>query len=165
MTQKNKLILVGVISTAHGIRGEVAIKSFTDPIENIVNLKIIDENQNNLELRLKKKKSNNLIICQVMGLKTRNEAESLKNVKLFCLRSEMPQTKSDEFYFEDLIGMKVFNINNIEIASVVGIFNFGAGDIIEIKYKDTQKKEMVEFTEKNFPQIYKDKIYINDKRC
>ena len=53
MTKDPKLILVGVISSAHGIKGNIIVKSYTDPIDNILKLKLLDDKNVNFPIKYK----------------------------------------------------------------------------------------------------------------
>lgn len=151
MQNRDKLICVGFISSCFGIKGEVIVKSFTDPITNICNLPLLDSKSNFLELKLVRQKSNQLI-CSITDINDRSSAESLIKTKLFCKRTSLPELKSEEFYIEDLRGLAVINENEEHIGKIVNIFNFGAGDIIEIKFSN-QEVRMLPFEKKYFPKI------------
>ena len=64
MTEDDRLILVGVISAAHGIKGDVLVKSFTDPKENILAIDIVDENTATIKLKKIRVNSNGTIVCR-----------------------------------------------------------------------------------------------------
>ena len=65
----------------------------------------------------------------------------------------------DEFYEADLIGLKVCQ-NDQEIGTVAGLYNFGAGEIIELKLNATGKLEMLPFTKAYVPEVNVDDGYI-----
>jgi 16S rRNA processing protein RimM len=157
---KDKLILVGVISSAHGINGDVVIKSFTKPAENIVKLTVQDELGGVLELKYVRSRGDLEIICHIQGYDTRSMAESLKKVALYCKRSGLPQKADDEFYFEDLKGLTVKNELGEEIGIVANVVNYGAGDIIEIMFTDIKETELFPFNKEFFPIVQKDSIIL-----
>lgn len=155
---KDKLILVGVISSAHGIRGDMVVKSFTKPPENIVNLTIQDEVGHVLKLEYIRSKRETEIICHIKGYETRGQAEALKKKPLYCKRSELPEKAEDEFYFEDLKGLIVKNELDQEIGVITNVVNYGAGDIIEIKFTDIKETELFPFNKEFFPVVQRDSI-------
>ena len=159
-SRQNKLILIGVISLAHGIKGEVIIKSFTSPPENIFNLKIEDRSGNDISINHVSKHKSGGFICTVSGCWARNQAEQLKKTALYCRRSNLPLLAEDEFYFEDLKGKIVKNDKDEEIGRIINVDNFGAGDIIEIKFNDNSRTEFFPFTDEFFPVIDKDYVLL-----
>ena len=109
MKEDDRLILVGVISAAHGIKGDILVKSFTDPKENILALDILDENAAPIKLKKVRVNSNGTIVCRFAGSNDRNASEALSGTKLFCLRDTLPAPQEDEYYISDL--RKFFVIN------------------------------------------------------
>ncbi|RTK92647.1 MAG: 16S rRNA processing protein RimM [Rickettsiales bacterium] len=159
MSQDNNLILVGVISGAHGIKGDVLIRSFTKPFSNIFSLNITDIEGNKLKIKKITEKKQGTIISRIESCINRNQAESLKGTSLYCHKENMPKLDDDEYYYNDLKNIPIFNEEGQKIAIVLGIVNFGAGDIVDIKF-DNNKEEMLPFTKQFFPKIEKDYIVL-----
>jgi len=152
MICQDKLILVGVISSPHGIKGDCIIKSFTVPASNIGKIAIVNKKMDNIKLKVIRESSNGDLICKLNHINTRNDVELLKGHKLFCLRSSLPCLDDDEFYIEDLKGIDVMNGDLELIGTVINIYNFGAGEIIEVKFNEN-KTELFPFTKELFPII------------
>jgi 16S rRNA processing protein RimM len=152
MNINKKLILLGIITKVHGIKGHIIVKSFTNPKINICSLNLISENSDIVKLKMIGKTKASDIICQFNNVISRNEAEKLIGFKFFCDRSSLAETKDEEFYIQDLIGRIVKNSNMEIIGEIFYLHNFGAGDIVEIKFLN-QKTEMFPFNEKFFPEI------------
>ena len=149
-----KLITLGIVSRAHGIKGQVIIKSFTTPPENIVNLIIFDQAENNIKLKLIRVKANKELICRLDNYTSRTDAEKLVKKHLYCFRDSLPAIlEKDEFYIEDLKYLKVYDIHQSYIGDIINVVNYGGGDIIEIKFIKDKKVEMFSFTKKSFPKI------------
>src|SRR6185295_18522918 len=72
------------------------------------------------------------LVATFKGVATRNDAEKLNGIELYVPREKLPETDDGEYYYADLIGLAAVNAANEPIGRVVGIHNFGAGDIIEI---------------------------------
>ncbi len=151
-------IVIAKIVAAHGIKGLVKIVSFAqDPADfyqycpNIfdaknqpVNIKIISPVQG----------SNNIFLAEVFGVNNRNQAEELKNSELFIKRSNLKEIlEQDSFYYADLIGLKVLNLQKQQIGQVIAVNDFGAGGLIEIEFNQTQNIESFAFTHHIFPEI------------
>ena len=160
MEEESGLILIGVISAAHGIKGDLVVKSFTDPKENILKLSPTDLSGKLFKLKKIRVNTNGNIICKYEGSLSRNDAEALSGTKLYCRANNLPRPKEDEFYINELKSMNVVN-NELEVIGVImGVANFGGGDIIEIKFKD-DREEMFPFTKEFFPEISKDYVVLS----
>ena len=152
----DKLIIVGVISSAHGINGHIVIKSFTDPVGNIVNLPVFDQDNTPVKLKIIRAKPDGNLICSLNNCHSRTEAERFIKKSLYCLRSKLPPILTeDEFYIEDLKGLKVIDLNGNHIANITNIANYGGGDIVEVQFLANGKFEMLPFTKELFPEITK----------
>ncbi len=160
MKEEDGLILVGVISAAHGIKGDVLVKSFTDPKENILSINILDKTHVPIKLKKVRVNSNGTLVCRFIGSNDRNAAEALSGTKLFCLRDHLPVTQQDEYYISDLKKLSVVNENGEKIGIIIDVANFGAGDIIEIRFNN-DLEEMFPFTKEFFPEIGKDYIVLS----
>jgi len=152
----DKLIIVGVISSAHGINGHVVVKSFTDPAGNIVNLPVFDQDNTPVKLKIIRAKPDGNLICSLNNCHSRTDAERFIKKSLYCLRSNLPPILTeDEFYIEDLKGLKVIDFNGNHIANITNIANYGGGDIVEVQFLANGKFEMLPFTKELFPEITK----------
>ena len=132
--QNNKPILVAMIVSAHGIKGIVKIKAFTEKPEDLSTFQTLqDINGKAFNLSIKSSKGE-FCLASVAGLTTRNEAENLSGTKLFVSRDELPPTSADEYYYEDLTGLKACYPDGSSIGTIKQLVNFGAGDILEIEH-------------------------------
>jgi 16S rRNA processing protein RimM len=156
MTKKDKLILLGVISSAHGIKGEVIIKSFTEVESDIARLSLMDENNDPITIKVIRKHPKSGLVCKISGCNDRNQAEAILKKKIYCLREDLPEIDNeDEFYFEDLHGLEVIDAEDKIIGKVTNVANYGAGDIIEITFTEGDKSEFFPFTKELFPEVTK----------
>ncbi len=153
MENQDKLIFVGLITSAHGTRGEVIVKSYTNPIANICDLPLLGENgTDKFKLKLVRENNKGQLICKINSTQDRNEAEELKLLKFFCLRSSFPELDEEEFYVEDLKNLPVLDQDNTAIGTVKAVQNFGAGELLEIDLGE-QQTSFVPFTKENFPVV------------
>jgi len=160
--QSNNLICLGKIVGVHGIRGEVKVKSYTAHDRDIGNYgALTDQNGKTLHIKVVGH-SKDLLRVKVQGVDDRNLAQTLVGTQLFVDRSVLPPTtNNDEFYQADLIHLKVKALSSDEIVGeVAGIYNFGAGDILEIKISSTGKLEMIPFNHAYVPTINIEEGYI-----
>lgn len=160
MNNVSKLIFVGVISSIHGIKGHVIVKSFTNPAVNICKLPTLTHQHQKIVLKLMKESSKGLL-CQINNCNTRTDAEKFRGYQLFCLRSSLPQLHENEFYIEDLKNLPVVNKKLQSIGYIEDAMNFGAGDILEIKFNNG-KKELFGFVNNTFPVVNDKYVMIAD---
>jgi len=152
----DKLIYVGIIIGAHGIKGEVKVKSFTSPIDNIATMQLQDTKGHAYSLKIMGR-TKDILICRISNSLDRNTAEAMHGLKLFVMRSNLPKVAESEYYAEDLYGIAVCSTDKEVIGKVVAVYNFGAGDIIEIELLHGVT-EMFPFTKEIFPEITKDYV-------
>jgi 16S rRNA processing protein RimM len=163
MSKNEKLILVGVVSGAHGIKGHVTVRSFTEQAENLVKLSLQNIEGEKITLKFSHHAKRDLV-CMMSGIKDRTAAEKARGIKLYTLRSNLPEAKEEEFYFADLIGLKVVNMHQEIIGKISGVHNFGAGDMIEISAPD-KKSELYPFTKELFPEITNEYILMTEYKA
>ncbi len=151
--RKDTLIVMGVITAAHGIRGEVKLKSFTEVPEDIAAYGplYLNDGPRTLEI-LSLKPAKGHFIARLKGVGDRNAAEALKGVKLKVPRSRLPEPEEDEFYYEDLIGLGVEDVSGELVGRVCAVQNFGAGDLLEIR-PPKGRSFFVPFTRRDVPEI------------
>jgi|GEM_PF-48446 len=125
-------VYIGIITSAHGIKGQVKIKTFTENPKDVSSFKkIFDQFGNPLNIKIHSVKSG-FVIASVEGVADRNQAEALRDVKLYIPRSALPEPSENEYYHQDLIGLEVHYTNGAVAGKVKAIENFGAGDVMEI---------------------------------
>ena len=104
------LLKVGVITTTHGVRGEVKVFPTTDP-ERFLDLEyvILDAGREMKKLEIRNVKFfKNLVILKFDGIDNINDIEMYKGRDLWVPREEAQELDEDEYYIGDLIGMEVF---------------------------------------------------------
>lgn len=165
MQNEKKLICIGIITSAHGIKGAVKIKSFAEDAADIANYSPLygADGQTKYDIKLLSENAD-MFIAEVNGVKTRNDAEMLSGTELFIHRDMLPEVGEDEFYYEDLIGISARSENNGKvIGTVTAVYNHGAGDIIEIKLSNSGKTELLIFSKENVPHVNISEGYITIK--
>ena len=135
MTQT--LILLGRITDAHGIRGAVKLKSFTTDPKAIASYgALVTADGREIEIARMKAIPDGFI-ADLKNIKDRNTAETLKGQDVLIARDKLPPTDDNEVYLVDLIGKDAMH-NGARLGGIIGIENFGAGDLLDI---DTGAKE------------------------
>jgi 16S rRNA processing protein RimM len=126
-------ILVGVFGAPHGVRGQIRLKSYTaDPAAILAFGSLRAEDGRVFRLRFIRPAGEMLIVA-VEGIADRDAAAALTNTRLYVPRGALPATADgEEFYYADLLGMAVEDQAGAVLGTVVGVEDFGAGDLLEI---------------------------------
>jgi 16S rRNA processing protein RimM len=150
----DKLVKIGIIIAAHGIKGLVKIKSFAANPININKYGTVYNNDQSKKFDIKVVSQNDtVLLATVNDIKDRNTAETLIGSELYINKKNLPALDENEYYHDDLIGLEVYDQNNNIYGTITALHNFGAGDIIEIKLYNLQNKVMHSFKNAIFPKI------------
>lgn len=152
MTVEEKICL-GAVVGVHGIRGEVKVKAFTEDERSLAKYGVVRNEDGTREFDLKiVGRSKELLRVKIKGVEDRNTAETLIGTGFYIERSRLPEPEEDEFYHADLIGLEARGADGERIGTVNALYNFGAGDLIELKTADGSL-EMLPFTRQYVPTI------------
>ena len=121
--------MLAAIAGAHGIKGEVRLKLFTDDLSAYRSF-------NDGTLTLKSFRNG---IARFAEIADRNAAERLRGTQLTVPRSALPPLEEGEYYHADLLGLACVSTTGAALGTVVAIDNFGAGDVIEIERLDGKR--------------------------
>lgn len=156
----NNKICLGAVVGVHGIKGEVKVKCFSDNEKNLTRYGNVTNEAGDKSFSLKiVGHSKELLRVKVKGIDDRNIAETLVGTAFYINRDLLPDLKEDEFYHTDLIGLEAKNSNGEKIGEVNAMYNFGAGDIIELKLNEGSL-EMLPFTKDYVPTVNIKEHYI-----
>ena len=148
----NKVCL-GVIVGVHGVKGLMRVKSYTEIDSDILSYGILENDSGDqFEVKIKGKSKGTLLV-EVEGVTDRNTAESLKGTKLFISRDALPAPQEEEFYYSDLVDLSVYKLDGSFVGRVIGVHDFGAGDLIDISLKDSNQTVLVPFTREIVTEI------------
>lgn len=152
-TQETDRVCVGVIVGAHGIRGEVRVKSFTAEPEHLDSYGPVADEAGARTFALEVVgRHKGVVLCAIDGIGDRDSAERLKGTRLYLDRALLPALEEDEFYHSDLIGLRAVFPDGEAIGTVAALYDFGAGDVMEIKGA-VGGAVMVPFTRDSVPRI------------
>lgn len=159
--EKNRICL-GAIVGVHGIKGEVKVKSFTEIAEDIDQYGPVENEDGSRKFNIKVTgHSKELLRVKIKGIDDCDIALALKGTALYVAKEVLPELEEEEFYHSDLIGLDVkLQSTNDFVGEVVGIYNFGAGDMLEIKTSELGKSEMLPFTLAYVPTVNVKEGYI-----
>jgi 16S rRNA processing protein RimM len=147
-------ILLGRTIRAHGIRGEVLIKTFTQAPENIGAYGVLTDASGVRQFKIEVVRvTPKGVVARIGGVGTRDAAEALKGVEFFLERERLPPTQDGEFYYADLVGLAAVDGEARPLGTVVAVHNYGAGDVLEIRLAGSSKTELVAFSDRFVPTV------------
>ena len=160
MAQRD-MVLVGLITSAHGIRGEVKLKSFTAEPEAIATYSPLETAKGEkIEIaRLRAQKDGFIAILK--GVTDRNRAEGLRGTELFVPRERLPEPEDGEVYIHDLIGLPVHLADGTRLGEVVSIENYGASDLIDVRVEYRKDTVLIPFAEGYVLEADGDKVVVD----
>ncbi len=137
------LLKVGVITTTHGVRGEVKVYPTTDA-ERFPDLEYVflDTGREKKQLYIQNVKFfKNLVILKFKNIDNINDIEKYKGKELWIPREEAQDLEEDEYYIADLIGMKVVTEDGTSVGILKDVMETGANDVYVVQ--DAQGKELL----------------------
>jgi 16S rRNA processing protein RimM len=126
-------ILVAEIGAAHGLRGEVKLRSFTQDPTAVQDYGVLEGEDGRTFTIESLKPAKGFLIARLAGVSDRTGAEGLRGVKLYVPRERLPAPEDETFYYADLIGLAAVTGDGRTLGKVVAVHNFGAGDLIEVE--------------------------------
>lgn len=146
-------VLMAAVIGAHGIGGEVKLKSFARSAESLRAYgSLRDEAGRVFTLSGVREAGRGELIARFAEIKDRDAAEALKSVRLYVSRALLPATHGDEYYHADLIGLFAFDEAGRQIGQVTAVHNYGAGDVLAIESLDGAEI-LICFTRENVPSV------------
>ncbi len=130
---------VGVITSTHGVRGEVKVFPTTDDMRRFKRLKevILDTGREKLNLEIEGVKFfKQFVILKFKGIDNINDVEKYKQKSLYVTRQNAVRLSKDEYYIADLMGLQVINEEEEVIGVLQDIMETGANDVYIIQMKD-----------------------------
>ena len=136
------LLKVGVITTTHGVRGEVKVYPTTDEPERFLDLEyvLLDTGKELRRLDIKNVRFfKNLVILKFDGIDNINDIEKYKGRDLWIPREEAQELDEDEYYIGDLIGMEVVLEDNTHFGTLKDVMETGANDVYVVETSDGEE--------------------------
>lgn len=145
----NDRVLLGVVATAHGVRGLVRIRSYTgNPMDVGAYGRLSDETGSRTYRVEALSASKDAVLARIEGVADRTAAEALRGLRLYVARSALPAPGEKEWYEADLIGLAAVGREGRDWGKVVAFHDFGAGSVMEVS-----GGVMVPFTDEAVPEV------------
>jgi 16S rRNA processing protein RimM len=125
-------IALAAVAGAHGVKGELRLKLFSDSVESLSRHETLYVG--GVERRLLAiRDSGKTAVARFEGIADRSAAEALRGTLVEVDRSALPPLEEGEYYHTDIIGLPVVDREDQPVGTVVGVENYGAGDLLEIE--------------------------------
>jgi 16S rRNA processing protein RimM len=146
-----KMILVGRFHGAFGVKGEVKLESFTDPPERIFRyqpwtLRDAQGRERACE-GARGRATNKGVVATVPDIADRDAADALRGTEVWVARSTLPPPAPGEYYWVDLEGLRVVNLEGVSFGTVSHLFSTGANDVLVAQ---GDRERMIPFVEPDY---------------
>ena len=147
-------VCVGAVAGAYGVRGEVRLKSFCADPAAIGSYGALwsEDGARSFEVTLGAPVAQGFA-ARLGGVRSREQAEALRGLRLFVDRARLPGLPDDEFYHADLIGLQVFDTGGAPLGRVKAVLNHGAGDLLELVTPGQTGAVLLPFTRAIVPTV------------
>lgn len=160
-SQASTPFCAAVIASAHGIHGHVKVKCFLENPSKFMDYSPYLNEKGEEVYKVKKVlvEDKDVLTISLEGLVDRTAAENLKGANLMLSPDRLPALSEDTFYHKDLIGLSVKSLDNQLLGEVHALYNFGAGDLLEVKTLEG-KLQIIPFTQKGVPEVKVNQGYL-----
>lgn len=154
MASPDDWVCLGVVGRPHGIKGLVRVRPFTEDPEAIAAYGPLTDRKTGRRFTLTVANvTKGMVIARIEGVEDRDAADELKGTELWADRGVLPEIEEEEaFYHHDMIGLRAVGADGKAIGEVVGIENYGAGDLLELRTLEG-RVVLVPFTRAMVPEV------------
>lgn len=149
----SRKIVMGVVTGAHGVRGLVRVKSFSDDAASLTAYGPLTDAHGTKTYDLSPKGMvKGQVLASIGGCSDRNAAEALRGTELYLDRDLLPAAEEEEFYHADLVGLDAVDADGALVGTVRGVFDFGSGDMLDVVLPEGGS-ELFEFSREIVPEV------------
>ena len=146
-----RMIQVGKVHGAFGVRGEVKLESFTEPRSAIFRYQPwVLRDARGVERECEGAKGRETpkgVVATVPGIDDRDAAEAARGLDVFVPRDALPPPRPGEYYWVDLEGLRVRNLEGVDFGTVSHLFSTGANDVLVAR---GERERMIPFLEPDY---------------
>ena len=161
MINKNEWLVVGLITSCHGIKGQLKVKSLTDFEERFLKPGmrwLQKENEPPLKIKLTpgyRQPGRTTFIISLQGINTRNHAEQLKKFKILVKTDNLPKLEKEEFHLLELINLQVKTLENDKLKIIGKVLDLEneKNNLLVIQLFKNQKVVLIPFVEEIVPLV------------
>jgi 16S rRNA processing protein RimM len=130
------LLVIGKVGAPYGVKGWVKITTYTDETDGIFDYQpwFIEQGNGQRVVEIEEwRRHSNGVIAKLAGVDTRDDAEAIKNLDITIEETTLPLLADDEYYWRDLVGMKVVTNKGYDMGTIKELFETGANDVLLVK--------------------------------
>jgi 16S rRNA processing protein RimM len=155
-----RLIEVGRVAGAFGVRGEIRITAYTEDPLALLRYRVLARADGTPALTLTGgRAAKGGLVARATEIADRTQAEAARGLRLYIARDALPPPDEDEFYLADLIGLEARDASGAVIGRVRAVEDFGAGDLLEIQ-PESGPTWWLAFTRETVPEVAVDAGYL-----
>lgn len=142
----DSMIVVGVIIGPQGVLGAIKLKSYCEPPEQIFKYKpwtLVQASDVRSVVPIKLRGAGGQLVARLPDMETREHAESVKGFEIRVLRSQLPKPAAGEYYWHDLIGLRVVGICGFDFGTITAMLATGSNDVMQVK---GERERLLPFT-------------------
>jgi 16S rRNA processing protein RimM len=131
-----RLVVMGRIVAPYGIKGWVKIQPFTQQQQSLLDYshwQVGQEDAWQLQSVEVAKVHGATVVAKLEGVANREQAVALQGMRIAVSRDDFPEPAANEFYWADLVGLKVVNVAGMTLGSVARVFETGANDVLVVE--------------------------------
>jgi 16S rRNA processing protein RimM len=143
-------ILIARVAGAFGVRGELKLQSFTDPDLAALRYQpwqLVHRGAERTVTGARGRGTNKGVVATLPGIDDRDAAEALTGAEIWVDRAQLPPPAPGEYYWVDLEGLKVVNLEGAALGTVSHLLNTGANDILSVA---GERERLIPFIEPDF---------------
>ena len=148
---RQRMITVGRLHGAFGVRGEVKLESFTDPLRSIARYQpwiLLDARGIERACEgVRVREGGKGLIATMPGIEDKDAADALRGTEVLVPRSALPPPAEGEFYWVDLEGLRVVNVEGTDFGIVSHLFASGANDVLVAQ---GERERMIPFVQPDY---------------
>jgi 16S rRNA processing protein RimM len=140
------LVVIGRIGAAYGVAGALHVTSFTEPPDNIQRYRpwLLGRNDQFREAKVAGVRAHGQgYVVRLAGIDDRDQAQALAGTLIAVPRASLPALSEDEYYWRDLIGLRVVDGSGRDYGRVVRLIDTGAHDVLAIQ---GERETLIPFT-------------------
>ena len=149
-------VCLAVVGAPKGVKGAVRLTCFTEEPENVAAYGplCVGPGGRKLTFRIVEPAKANQVVVVIEGVTDRDSAAALTGTRLYLKRADLPPpADEDEFYFHDLIGLKVRHVDGGELGTVKAVEDYGAGVFLDVLQAGAHRTFLLPFTRDAVPQV------------
>ncbi|HEY7005186.1 MAG TPA: ribosome maturation factor RimM [Sphingomicrobium sp.] len=151
-------IALAAVAGAHGVKGELRLKLFSDSVDSLSRHERLYVGGAERRL-LSVRDAGKTAVARFEGIADRSAAEALRGALVEVDRAALPPLEEGEYYHADLIGLVAVDAHGTAVGAVVGVENYGAGDLLEIEHEGG-KRSLIPFRD-GIADLDKDRIVLD----